>query len=127
AAPPSDGGRPVEGYTVTVTPGGRTIDAVAGPVTVTGLTNGTPVAFTVRARNAAGVGPASTPSAAVTPRAPAPVVTAIALHQGRTVGGTVVEITGTHLAGATVVRFGTVPAAFAADGDTRLTATAPAH
>ena len=127
AAPASDGGRPVEGYTVTVTPGGRTIDAAASPITVTGLANGTPVTFTVRARNAVGVGPGSAPSAAVTPRAPAPVVTSIALHQGPTVGGTVVEITGAHLTGATVVRFGTVPAAFAADGDAQLTATAPAH
>lgn len=66
-----DGGSPVTGYTVTAAPGGRTC-TTAGDLrcTVTGLANGTSYTFTVAATNAVGQGPASAPSAAVTPRAP---------------------------------------------------------
>jgi hypothetical protein len=76
APPASDGGTPITGYTVTAstgqtatTPDPRTF------ATVTGLANGTPVTFTVRAINAQGAGPASAPSNAVTPAAPASGVT----------------------------------------------------
>ncbi|MGY1735222.1 S8 family serine peptidase [Geodermatophilus sp. SYSU D00684] len=64
----ASGGSPVTGYTVRASPGGATV-TTAGVTTamVTGLTNGTAYTFTVTATNAAGTGPASAPSAAVTP------------------------------------------------------------
>jgi len=72
AAPASNGGSPITGYTVTSTPGGFST-SVSGSVTsgtVTGLTNGTSYTFAVTATNTIGTGPPSTPSNAVTPSAP---------------------------------------------------------
>jgi hypothetical protein len=69
-APASNGGSPITSYTVTSSPGG--IVASSGGVTsavVSGLTNGTSYTFTVTATNAAGTGPASSPSNSVTPAA----------------------------------------------------------
>jgi hypothetical protein len=66
-------GAPVSGYTVTASSGQSA--TVAGDVTsttVTGLTDDTPVTFTVTATNAVGTSPASTASSAVTPAAPTP-------------------------------------------------------
>ncbi|MFW5467134.1 DUF4082 domain-containing protein [Knoellia sp. CPCC 206391] len=75
---PPDGGSPVTGYTVTPYAGSTaqasksvTGSPPATSTTVTGLTNGTAYTFEVTATNAVGTGPASTPSAAVTPTAPA--------------------------------------------------------
>lgn len=64
--PPADnGGGAITGYTVTASPGGSNV--VAGgsdtTATVTGLSASTAYTFTVVAMNAAGSGPASTPSA----------------------------------------------------------------
>ncbi len=70
--PPSTGGSPVTGYTVTAAPGGATCPWTGGPLTCTvpGLTNGVGYTFTVTATNASGTGPASAPSQpAVTPTA----------------------------------------------------------
>ena len=68
AAPASDGGSPITGYTVTASPGGGTCSTTGGlSCTVTGLVNGTAYTFTVRATNRVGTGPASAPSAPVTP------------------------------------------------------------
>ena len=70
---PTDTGYPangITGYTATSSPGGFTGTAASSPITVTGLTNGTSYTFTVRATNAAGSGPASSASSAVTPAVP---------------------------------------------------------
>ncbi|MBI4339085.1 MAG: fibronectin type III domain-containing protein, partial [Chloroflexi bacterium] len=67
-APASDGGSPVLYYTVTSNPGGISVftDAATLAATVKGLTGGVSYTFTVAATNAAGEGPASEPSNAVT-------------------------------------------------------------
>ncbi|AGL16845.1 fibronectin type III domain-containing protein [Actinoplanes sp. N902-109] len=69
-APADAGGSPITGYDVSVDDGG-TWAALAADRTVTGLTNGTTYGVRVRARNAAGAGPAG-PSASATPVAGLP-------------------------------------------------------
>lgn len=69
-APADNGGSDITGYIVTSSPGGITANGATGPITVTGLTNGTEYTFTVTAVNIAGNGPASSASNAVTPHAP---------------------------------------------------------
>jgi hypothetical protein len=69
SAPPANGGCPITRYTVTATPGGRTVTTTgARTATFVGLNNGTAYRFTVAATNAAGTSPVSVISAAVTPR-----------------------------------------------------------
>jgi hypothetical protein len=58
-APAADGGSPISGYTVTCNPGAVTASGAASPITVTGLTNGTPYMCSVAATNSAGTGSAS--------------------------------------------------------------------
>jgi hypothetical protein len=67
AAPVSDGGADISSYTVTASPGGQTGTSGGSPIVVSGLTDGTSYTFTVTAANAAGTGPASSPSDPVTP------------------------------------------------------------
>jgi hypothetical protein len=58
---------------------------------------------------------------------PVPSVTAVSPATGSVAGGQVVTITGSSLAGATAVKFGTVAAAsFTVNSDTSITAVAPA-
>jgi hypothetical protein len=70
-APASNGGAAITSYRATCNPGGFTATGAGSPLTVTGLTNGTPYTCSVTATNSAGTGPASatvsvTPSAVVT-------------------------------------------------------------
>jgi hypothetical protein len=65
--PALNGGMAITGFTVTSKPGGITAPGGGSPITVTGLTNGTAYTFTVKATNAIGTGPASSPSNSVTP------------------------------------------------------------
>jgi N,N-dimethylformamidase beta subunit-like, C-terminal/Domain of unknown function (DUF4082)/Fibronectin type III domain len=74
-APSGDGDSPITSYTVTPYVGTVAQDPVvvaapAGAKTITGLTNGTPYTFRVRATNAVGTGPAGSipDTSAVTPR-----------------------------------------------------------
>lgn len=74
--PPSGNGLPVTGYEITSHPGNVTklVHGDGTYVHVSGLTPHTSYTFTVRARNAVGLGPASEPTNAVTAfAAPAPV------------------------------------------------------
>lgn len=67
--PSTNGGSAVTGYTVVSNPGGIATGGSGSPITVGGLANGTTYTFTVTADNAAGTGPSSAASNAVTPRA----------------------------------------------------------
>ncbi len=71
---PASGGSPITSYTVTPSVGGvaqasHTYPSTATTQVVTGLTDGSAYTFVVAATNAVGTGPASSPSAAVTPLA----------------------------------------------------------
>ena len=68
-APTSTGGADITGYLVTASTG-QTCSTATLTCTITGLTNGTAVTFTVRALNTVGTGVASTSTASVTPSAP---------------------------------------------------------
>ena len=75
---PANNGTTITSYTITSAPGSvhATVNGSGGNAapttgTITGLTNGTTYTFTVTAHNAAGTGPASSSSNAVTPTGPA--------------------------------------------------------
>lgn len=65
-APDSNGGSAILYYTVTSAPGYLTATGSTSPITVTGLTNGTPYSFTVTATNDASTGAPSAASSEVT-------------------------------------------------------------
>ena len=64
--PANNGGSPITGYLITISPGGRTLST---PDTIFGWTGlpPSPVSFTIQAVNAYGAGPASAPSNVVVP------------------------------------------------------------
>jgi hypothetical protein len=63
--PASDGGSAITGYTATC--GSESASGATSPITVSGLTNGTPVTCTVLATNAIGDSAPSAESNSVTP------------------------------------------------------------
>lgn len=67
AAPSSNGGATISGYTATASPGGASGSCSSSPCTITGLANGTSYTITVSATNAAGTGSASDASPSVSP------------------------------------------------------------
>jgi hypothetical protein len=84
AAPASNGGAAITGYTVTSAPGGFTCTTTGATVcTVYGLSNGTAYTFTVVATNVNGNSPASAPSATAVPQS---LFTATCGPQTMTVG-----------------------------------------
>ena len=80
---PTGTSNPITGYTVTSSPGGLTCTTNGAlSCVVTGLTNGTAYTFTVVAGSAGGDGPASNPSAAVTPYTTPDAPTALSATPG---------------------------------------------
>ncbi|MFF1823702.1 fibronectin type III domain-containing protein [Kribbella sp. NPDC058245] len=67
-APADTGTSAITGYTVKVSPGGRTIDVTATSASVAGLDPETEYTLTVAAKNATGTGAASTPTSPIRPR-----------------------------------------------------------
>ena len=65
--PISNGGSQITSYTVTSDPDGITALGTTSPVTVAGLTAGTPYVFSITATNIGGTGLTSSPSKAVSP------------------------------------------------------------
>lgn len=70
SAPDSDGGAEITSYTVASSPGGITGTGATGPITLTGLTNGTAYTFAVTATNGVGTSIASAESNSITPTLP---------------------------------------------------------
>lgn len=76
-APAWHNGRAITSYTVTVSPGGHLLSGVASPLIVSGLSNGTPYAFTLIASNDLGAGPPSLPVSGVLPSPGPPTINSI--------------------------------------------------
>ena len=67
SAPASDGGSAITSYRVTSYPHGKTGTSASSPISISGLTTGSPETFTVVAINAFGTSESSTSSTAITP------------------------------------------------------------
>lgn len=113
--------------TVSVTAAHTTVRAVtpahaAGPVTVT-------VSVTTHITSSPGTSTVSaTARNAFTYRAAPPTISTVTPATGPTTGGTTVTITGTHLVGATAVRFGTsLATTYTVVNPTTITAVTPIH
>jgi hypothetical protein len=112
-AAPDDGGGPITGYVVTPYVDGvaqtpRTFASADTSQVVAGLEEGVPVAFTVAAVNAVGTGPASSPSAAVTPTGPTPPglwvdTTGLDLGPVAVGGHSTAQVVGVHNRGADAI------------------------
>jgi len=90
-APSNTGAAPVTSYTVYSNPGNISASAASSPITISGLTFGTPYTFTAVANNSAGSSVLSTPSNQVTPSAitaPATVEVLVVAGGGGGAGGT---------------------------------------
>ncbi len=97
-APIDVGTSAVTGYRVTVTPSGQVVDVTSPSATVTGLDKATEYTFAVAAKNAAGIGAASTPTTGIKPALAeklAPIVlTAESLRQISSLTPTAVVVAG---------------------------------
>jgi hypothetical protein len=126
SAPADDGGSPITAYTVTSSPDDRTVDVDGSSTSaaVDGLTNDVSYTFTVTATNDWGAGPASDPSAAVTPSCPPPRLDGFSPGAARV--GMPVTVIGAHLISAQEVRFSGVDSPFRVVSDTEITTTVPA-
>ena len=94
---------------------------------VTGLAPGTTFHFRIVATNSAGTSHGSDQSFKTVATPPPPTVTRISPKRGPTTGGTSVTITGTNLAGATEVKFGSYKATgVIVYSPTSITVTSPA-
>jgi hypothetical protein len=82
-------------------------------------------AVNVSVTTAAGTGNRTNAFTYITPT-PAPTISSVSPGSGPVGGGTVVTVTGTDLAGATVVRFGGVSGTITANTGTEITVTSPA-
>ncbi|MDH4465576.1 MAG: IPT/TIG domain-containing protein [Acidovorax sp.] len=107
AAPASNGGSNITGYTVTSTPGNITATGAAPPILVSGLTNGQAYTFTVTATNGAGTGPASAASSPVVPRSAQSIVFSTPIPQ---TFGTTGTLTATATSGLPVTFSSATPA-----------------
>ena len=106
--------------TVTSPPSASTVDFVSGPRLAATGTGTVDVTVTTPEGT-------SHPTAAdhFTYTASLPTVSGLSPNSGTTAGGTTVTLTGTGLAGATRVRFGTGDAIITADSSTQITVTTP--
>lgn len=107
-APANNGGSPITGYTVMVSPGGRTFSGTSSPIKVMGLDYGVFYSFTVTASNDAGTSAASnsTPGIALIAKSDAP--TGISATQGN--GQATVSFTSPDFTGGSPITAYTVTA-----------------
>jgi|GEM_PF-3013016 len=89
SAPASNGGSPITGYIITVSPGGARVSVPPNFLGwgISSLTNGTSYTFTVTATNAIGTGPPSSPSKPVTPYCGGTPLTSVTLTVSLVGGG----------------------------------------
>jgi hypothetical protein len=131
-SPASDGGSPITGYSVAILPATPSaVVTVSGTTaSISGLANGTTYAFSVRATNAVGSGPASAPSGSVLPLASPPSIASVSPATGSSNGGTTVTLTGSGFvpgSGGSVVSIGGVTASVTASTSGTLVVSTPAH
>jgi outer membrane protein OmpA-like peptidoglycan-associated protein len=80
--PGFNGGLPITGYVVSISPGDGTVTCASSPCHVHGLNNGTAYIFTVHATNAVGNSSESSASAPATPAAVPAAPVSLTVHRG---------------------------------------------